>query len=480
MPPDLPHWEDAADCCNRLNHLHSRKGHQMDRLIQRLAPGVLVLLLGACSTPGGPNLQPLSMETNKGGLSQTGGTGQAAAPTPTPAPPSPSLASTQTPQIDVTPITAYKNTNNQDGIDIPFSDAYTRIVITSVTSEGPRSDGSSRQGEVQTMGYQERGWLERYVMGKKYDLNLTAKIRIGAYEETIPLTTLSHTSNREGESWGRNISHELSGFPWFLVKPGDAASVPNVSVEFTGSETYQSGVAATTLQAALSGIRAVAPEVTVVTTLSNAGTKDKANAIDAAISKIFSNSISERHVSDRELEKWRTSGGMEITVNAPRKDADWNGSLGRLGVWTIAFELPRVSVFSDERLCPSGSSKLLHCVNSLKTGQDEVWKKANATSILAYPLIKNAGNSTTIKTYLLQQPWFGTIQAGFSGNQASDQWLAEGLCMTVRDSITGLGLNSNDAELIKWAMIVGMQHPKAISDKAWTGSSCQTPKAPKA
>lgn len=368
------------------------------------------------------------------------------------------------PRIDVAPITGYVDLDREIGA-ISFENAYTRIVVRSELWEfSGASAGES--DEVQPLPYSRRGWMERYLVAQKDDMNLSVKVRIGDYDETVPLAIIGANSDRNGEAWSRELTHDAASFPWFLVRAGGAGVVPRVVTEFNGSRAWESGVAATALQVALGAIKIMSPQATVITTLSAPATRDKANAIDQVISKLFSSRLVERHASDRSLARWSPTGGLNIKLNIPLRGADWNGDVGTVGGWTISFEAPRPSLFSDWYLCsPEVATK--RCKATLSTAAAEALNKPSASAILAYPLLRTAGSELTIKSYLLQQSWYASAQSAFSGNQQSDAWIAHGLCLSIADSVIALGLNYIDATLVTWAAMEGMQHSKVAHALAW-------------
>jgi hypothetical protein len=96
--------------------------------------------------------------------------------------------------------------------------------------------------------------------------------------DPISLITISHQSNSSGEQWARSIKHKLLNFPLFLVKEDGEASIPEIRISLDGTQEYTSSMAGAALQVAVAGIQQVAPETTVLTTLTEQSTKDKARA----------------------------------------------------------------------------------------------------------------------------------------------------------------------------------------------------------
>ncbi len=370
-------------------------------------------------------------------------------------------------KLDVTPLTVYRDLDEGNSA-VKFSGAYTRIVIRSEIHEGDEKTTDQKKSESRLvdptpMPYNKRHWFERSVVGRIYDMNLSAKLKIGAYEEVVPLVTLSSSSNSKGESWLRDVTHGLSNFPWFLVKNGTGASVPRLTIEFNGSKGYESGVAGNALQLTLAAIKAVAPETGLITKLSAATAKDKAKALDGALSKLFSVELTERHTSDRQLAKWLPEGGLNVVLSVPTAEGDWNGALASIGGWSIGFDNPRPSAFSDWAICekPTEHAK---CKINFDKAAEEVRKEVLASAILNYPLVRTSAGDVTIKDHVLKQSWYGTANSSFNG-KAVDQWVANGLCLEIVNNMVELGLNSSDADLVVWAVINGIQSPQSLDRK---------------
>lgn len=372
-------------------------------------------------------------------------------------------ANTQDSPRDVTPMTIYADSYKHTS-KVRFSGAYTRIVITSNLEETSDSD---RQ-----MKYVGESWLKNYVIAQQYDINLSTKVKVGEYEETIPLVTLSRTNDKNGDTWLRDLTRDRRSFPWFLVHEGADASVPRVTVEFNGSKTIGSGMAGNALQIALAGIKMVAPEASVVTTLSTNTAKDKAAAIDQILGKLFSNKLSERHTSDRDLTKWAPDVGLSVEVSIPIKDAEWSGDLKSIGGWTIGFAAPRASIFSDWSVCAEDNDET-RCRRKLEDAAVKVRDQTDVGTVLSHPLIKTSAGNLSIKDYLLQQSWFSAAESSMIGDANSDPWHAEGLCKSTADAMMRLGLNVYDARLVVQSVIKGLRHNRKVSPDSFLGTSCK-------
>jgi len=401
---------------------------------------------------------------------------QGAIPSQNPKPEEPAAVSQ-----DATPLTNYVDMDNGTS-KVSFADAYTRLTISAhlpeLSKQSQNDTATKPPGKnvnTTAMVYRERNWFSRYFVGDTYDLSLTAKIKVNGYEETIPLATLSRASNKAGEIWLRDMTSNLSGFPWFLVKKSaDQINTPRIIIEFNGTRTYESGLAGTALQVAVAGIKMVSPEAGVVTTLSAGATQAKANAIDKALGELFAKKLSERFTSDRNLSRWSPTGGLQVTLNLPRNEGDWNGNLASVGEWIVNFEAPRPSVFSDWYLCdPELSGTASRCKKTFDEAAKEITKEKDAASILVFPLVKTTAGTLSIRDYLQQQSWFTNVQTSFSSNADSNKRAAANVCITVADAVLKLGLNSFDASLVVWAVIHGMPALSAPDKSVWDAPACQ-------
>lgn len=209
--------------------------------------------------------------------------------------------------LDITPLTTFSGYTSGNGRR--FNNAYTRIRITSFL-ESDKLDKS----QSDPLLYEARNIFSRYLFGKKFDVNLSAKIKVGGYEATVPLMTIGHQSNSDGELWSRSVKHNLFNFPLFLVKGDGETSIPDVRFILSGSKEYSSSMAATALQVSLAAIQEILPESTVLTKLTAQSTRDTARAIDSTVAKLFSSGIYEEHVSDCDFREWKSKHGMKIQL----------------------------------------------------------------------------------------------------------------------------------------------------------------------
>ena len=366
------------------------------------------------------------------------------------------------PRVDITPLTGYTDLDRSTNTAVSLHNMYTRLAVVGDANE---QNGLPGQEATQERGYETRQWLQRYLIGLKDDINLSLRVRTGSYEETISLATLSSTSDRNGSTWDRDVTHDAHNFPWFLANRDAAAPIPQLVLQFRGSRAMESGAASAALQAALGAIKTVSPQATVITKLSEPGTRERASAIDQVISKLFSSKVGETHRSDRNLVQWTAEGGVRVALRVPRSTSDWDGPLQEVGYWTIGFAPPRPSLFSQWQICEP-SSKATYCMRKPEEAKKAILETKNAAAILSYPLIRNSAGDLTIKSHLLQQNWYVAAQTSFVGNVLSDSGQANFLCLTIIESMMALGLNDLDAWLVTWAAMKGLPQAKAMHPAA--------------
>lgn len=364
--------------------------------------------------------------------------------------------------VNLTPLSTYNDewvNNKPDGAS--FSNAYTRLLII---SKLPADGGDNSDTTI--LPYVKRHLFVRALAGKDFSVNLTANVTVGAFESTIPLATIGHQSNSDGEKWNRVIHHSKSNFPLFLVKADGSTSVPVIKLSVNGTKSYTSRGAAAAVQVALGIARATGQTTSVVTQLSEQSTKDKARAIDDAISKLFSSGITEEHWTDRDLRAWSTSDenqprGVIVNFRIPSDEEDWNSPLLEVGSWTITFDYPRPSIFSDWRICSTDA--LPRCTIDRPSAEKKVREEINAGQVLNYKLINENQGVDTIRAFISQQDWYISAQVGLVNKDENIvKETASTMCRRITNEITGLGLNGFDASIVLWAVVHGMPLPTNI------------------
>jgi hypothetical protein len=366
--------------------------------------------------------------------------------------------------INITPLTEYADL---DKIDLAkggiFTNSYTRLRISSHV----HADASSG-GATSSLNYDERNWIRRYFVGKKFDSNLTVKIAVGEYETTIPLVTVSHQSDTNGEQWSRSISRYLLNFPLFLVKPDGEASIPTLTLKVSGTKEYTSNMAAKALDLVVTSIQEISPESNVLTKLTTQSAKDKSRAIDNAIGKLFSNGLSEEQIVHRDLRMWNADGGISVTFTLP-SEADWNEKVGKIGTWNISFEEPRPSIFSDWRICGADKPQI-RCTITRSDALKNVHRNISYSQVLNFPISKSGKETGTISAYIMQQDWYSKALSEFTGDKTKDSAIADAMCLKIENNIVGLGLNNDDAGIVIWSFLMGFPRAPKMNAEAFNGT----------
>jgi hypothetical protein len=370
----------------------------------------------------------------------------------------------ETKAINVTPLSKYTDEWNQNASsNLSFADTYTRLLVF---SKLPGDGDQASEKPAPPLAYEERQWWERAFVGRDFSVSLSAKVSVGSFEATVPLATIGHQSNSDGEQWSRAIHHSKANFPLFLVKTDGSGSIPVIKLAVSGTKSYSSRGAAAAVQAVLGVAQASGQPLGVITRLSEQSTKDKARAVDTALSKLFSSGITEEHWTDRDLRFWSIDDtgrprGVTVDFSIPG-EKDWNAPLN-VGRWTLTFDFPRLSIFSDWRICDT--VKLPRCAATPEEAAGKILGEIDQGEVLNYVLWNGDNNLGTVKAFVAQQDWYVSAQIALAAG-ATAVPAAESLCRRIANEITGLGLSSFDARVVVWAVTTGMPLPAKAPDFA--------------
>ena len=325
-----------------------------------------------------------------------------------------------------------------------FSNAYTRLLVTSPVD---RLDSAET---VVDFPYQKRWWLSRFLVGRHSSTGLSIKVSVGSFTTTVPIATVDHISTAgDGESFTRIVYHRAEDFPLFLVKRDGTSDVVSIHSSVRVSDQLQSGAAGTALSVTQSAIRLVAPQAAVLTSLSAQNAKDKASALDSAINKLFATSVDEEQWADGHILFW--GNGASVTFAIPYPEGNLVKPV-RVGTWTLAFESPRPSIFSDIFICESGEQQKSkkRCEDTFDKAAALAEAEVNAADVFAFRLTEGASDLGTVDAYVKKQDWYLTGVKAFSGTPTDSAVLA--FCSSARTAIAGLDLNSVDQGIITHAV----------------------------
>ena len=369
--------------------------------------------------------------------------------------------------LNLTPMTRLAD-NDQASLAVGgiFSNAYTRIVInSSVSSELAKQS----KEDIVFLPYKPRNAFQRYLVGKKFDMNLSVKMKIGPFEATAPLVTLSHQSDSNGEQWSRSISQRLGNFPLFLVKSDGEASVPTFQIKLAGSKNYNSNMVGKSLDLLVAGLREVAPDAGVLTSLTAESSKNRSKAIDTAIGQLFSNGMSEEHVIHRDFLQWNRSGGVVVSLSLPSSETkDWEAGLAPVGSWTITFEAPRPSIFSDWKICPANAA--IRCAATRKLALAAVYDDLSSSQVLNYSLLAENRELATMDNLVTRNAWYVAAVGAYENDLVKDAAVADGVCTGIQAIVVQLGLNNDDADIVTWAFIRGKPAPPKMHKQAYSAN----------
>lgn len=344
----------------------------------------------------------------------------------------------------ITPFSQIKESFDGTAKDY-LSNSYTRLLVTS------ELDKTTDNGTVVELPYVGRWWLSRFLVGRHSSTNLSIKVTVGAFTTTVPVATVDHISTAgDGESFTRIVYHRSEDFPLFLVKRDGTNDIVSVRSSVRVSDQLQSGAAGTALSVTQSAIRLVAPQASVLTKLSQQTAKDKATALDAAINKLFATNLDEEQWADNDILFW--GKGASIAFSIPYSEGHTVKPVA-VGTWTVKFESPRPSIFSDTFICESddqGKTKK-RCDITFEKAASIAEGEINPADVLAFKLTEGATELGTVDAYVKKQDWYiAGVKAFVSTPKESD---VASFCASVRNAVAALDLNSVDQGIITHVLV---------------------------
>lgn len=363
-----------------------------------------------------------------------------------------------------------------------YSDAYTRLVIDSAVSGRDSHGERDPDAQVIPLTYARRNWFLRYLVAKHYTANLSVRVSTENFTATVPLVTIDHISDDKGEKYLRAVYHRAEAFPLFLVHASGGGGVVSMRFALKVTSDTQSAVAAKAIQLVTTAASAVAPQSRVVTALTAQGTRNLSDAIDNAVGQLFGLSLDEEQWTDRDIRYWQPGQGVSITLRIPKSERDWQGpvtsadwttaaksldALYTVGTWTVGFDEPRASIFSDRRLC------------SGRTGNDclprpEFIAAIPAAEVLSFALV-GGGDSHygSVRSYLSQLDWYPQVMSALQRTPGAEE--SAQFCRRIRSAMTDLGLNALDAAIVVDAARRGLPLPPGAAAAMATSQDCIGP-----
>lgn len=386
--------------------------------------------------------------------------------------------------LDITPLTAL-STSFRGPADAAeeYSDAYTRLIITSQTPErtsvgggadSPLASPPPTAQNTSQYAYQVRNPVARYFWGARHTVNLTVAVSAGSFTATVPLVTLDHVSDRaNGEKFDRTVVHTAEQFPLLLVKGDGSNNIASAHFQVKTADSVTSNVAATALQLAQNAARAASPQSAVVTSLTEQRTRDVAASIDSAVNQLFTNSLSEAQWLDNDIRRW--SNGVMVSFRMPADEGDWRHPDQIVGNWFVTFEKPRPSVFSDVLICSDQVRARPACAPDFAKAARQAEKDAaaNAAAVLEFQLVAGTQSLGTVAADLQHQTWWTPALTGFAKGRGSVQAIeVAGFCQNIKMAVAALNLNKVDGGIVANAVRLGLPLPDGVAQAMLHSQAC--------
>lgn len=242
--------------------------------------------------------------------------------------------------------------------------------------------------------------------------------------------------------------------------------MPAFHIKVAGSKAYTSNMVGKSLDLLVAGLTEVSPDAGVLSSLTADASKNRSKAIDTAIGLLFSNGMSEEHVVHRDFLNWTETGGIVVGLQLPATESSsWASQLTPVGSWTITFEAPRPSIFSDWKICPTNAD--IRCAPTRAAALAAVRKEITARQVLKYSLLADNRELATMENLVTRNPWYVPAAGAYSDDAVKDAAVADGVCTEIQNIVITLGLNNDDADIVTWAFISGNPAPPKMHNKAF-------------
>ena len=348
-----------------------------------------------------------------------------------------------------------------------YSDMYTRFVLFGRDGAGPGTPNDDT-GRTNYRNYRaERpSWIARLFTREERSVVAVARVSVlnPNLDMTIPLYSVSYNSGGEdGESWATAFTSSHVRSPLFRIT-GNSRFALNVKTS-TSDSTQSSGFS-TAISALTSAVSLVSPQAGVLTTLSEDSTKDRATALDGAISELLSYSISEEIEFGRLLGAWKSDAYIDLHGCAPfvrgegdrargvprsanrrrvnqlcANERDLDGRQNHfIGSWRLTMTCPRFSLFSPRTLCKSdGTIEDVSTAAGRKGIHGQIADAVSDSLVLEEQLGENA----TIRSTIRGADFF----VAFVGIDQPDAENYSTFCASTMSAIRQTGLTGLDAAL---------------------------------
>lgn len=371
------------------------------------------------------------------------------------------------PMMLLTPAT--RISRGTEAVNIP-SGTYTRLKITSQNG----SAGSTGGSDLEIFPYRARSPIERFFVGTKHSVTLTANVASGTFVATVPLLTVTHDSTRaKGEEFNRTIRQQALDFPMFLVTGNASSDVVAVTFTLKGTDKIESSGAATALSTVIAAAKVLSPTPALLTKLSSDTSKSLATTLDSTINSLFGQSLQEVHGADQSIRTWTP---WKLRLRLPRKEGRWNArktapgssgggsaevvrendlDFGEVGTWTVTFETPRISAFSAATVSCSTNEYHQDCRAAVEAAKVAATADLSGRfgSVLNFELFADGQEVGKLGSYLRQLAWWteAVNAMGATDATAAGKAVTE-FCRRLRGAVAGLGFNDLDAGFVLQAV----------------------------
>lgn len=358
------------------------------------------------------------------------------------------------------------------------------------------------------------------------DRSFVSSIRIDMHDPdlpiVIPLVNFGYQGKvGKGENWSTDIVSDDQSQPYFRVGPSTSATI-TVSAKSTNNVEVRATAAILDTLKSFSAI--VSPGGSLITTLNREPLSKASNAVDSALSSIWSQVRDERQISGRQLSEWYEGAGILIDVEIPsfvktKANGSNNAAANPDGytrrVYVLKLSCPRYSIFDPALACANVDAALQptqpsqdpgYASDAFARGVLPLRKRVSAQQIVNYPLAQGKSlaqflsdhawytqflrmvdeNQTPINTAPTAPPpsddpaalppaaapTSTTGETGKSARARSENDYGS-ICSQIVDALYGAGLSSFDSRLGLWATVTGSSDFVGISQNFQKVAQCR-------
>lgn len=393
---------------------------------------------------------------------------------PPPPSPGPSPASTPTPFSLVRYVGgSTSNWSNQDhanaalNVNFGYADLYTRFVLVDTAADLGTSRAVPGSPQVFRSYRNERQpWFAR--LGSDEERSVVAVARINLMNPTlaltVPLYSVSYNSGGDnGEAWATAMTSSYVSSPLFRITGNSRF---DLTVSTTVSNSVQSSGFSTAISALTNAVSLISPASGILTPLSADANRNRAAALDTALSSLLSYSTSEEISFGRMVSSWRPDAAISLSGCAPfvRSENDRpRGSTGNsrspqpnsvcgtspdldggynrfIGTWSLVLTCPQFSLFSSRSICTGGENMENISDSAKRTG---IFREIAAAVSNSLVLEESLGENVTIRSLIRGADFF----IDFVANDSPTAVDYGRFCASMMDLVRRNGLTGLDAAL---------------------------------